>query len=235
MTTSDENDYFVFCQYRLSFKSRALFIPLKYIHNTQIEKMIEQLVNLKTSIIEECRKKSDYSEKCFELCGFNINGKMDESENTLKIITDWINLFDNDYLLDEEWYKKSLGYYINDENSFLSPASLYDKLLNMEEYQEVPITVKRCVMVTETKITLGKPIVLRFFMHNNDYISNDNNVDTIKQLLLKDDRIDRADVASNDNKFAGYGYVVLKDQKYLNEFLNKWITIDNIKFLFDMG
>ena len=217
-------EYFVFCEYDDYFCPRAIFIPLDS-QDPEIPDKINQIVHL-GNLIENCYKKEDNMQYHI---GYKIKGLNDTSDETKKIISYWSTLL---YRLDHdhegELPDEYRCYYINDVNRGCSPSELYKRLSEMTQYENKPIIVKQCVMVSSVPFDVIKLISLEFFLlSKHEYTS-----DQIKELMLNSSLFDSVVCAKNDDDtFAGYGFVQLNDDVF-SSLLNKCLSIDGVKFGF---
>ena len=217
-------EYFVYCEYDDCYCPRATFIPYNS-QDLEILSKINQIVELGNKI-ENCYKKEDNMRHHI---GYKIGDIFDDSEKTKEIVSYWSTLLhriDHDH--EGELPDEYRLYYINDENRNCSPLELYKRLSEMSEYENKPIIIKQCVMLSCVPFNKIKRTSLEFFVASGGQTS-----EQIRELLLKTQKFHSVECASKDSgECAGYGFVQLMDNNDYALFVNKCIGIDNIVFSF---
>lgn len=218
-------DHFVYCEYERNFLPRAVIIPLNNIDKEMLEQY-NKIIKL-GSKIEDCY---DWDETAGYHVGYKINGKLDNTEETKKIIEYWSSLLHTvDHDREGRYHEDFMFYYINDCNRTCSPSELYDTLLALKEFRGKKINVKSCAMVSEISFGEIKRLSLRFFLLSKDIFTPKQ----VEEMLLKDSRFYSVKCASNNGKFVGYGFVELSDGNHLVKLMEKTTVINNNKFYFD--
>jgi hypothetical protein len=147
-----------------------------------------------------------------------------------EVINFWSSLnhqLDHDH--DGYYPSTYLSYYIHDQNRYLSPRKLQDKLLNLEKLYDQNISVKKCVMISDVDFDKVKRASLRFFVVSDKKFK----ATEIKDKFKDDTRFSNVQCASDDNGiFAGYGFIELNDDADYLKLSNKETTVDDLVIVF---
>lgn len=218
-------EYFVYCEYSKNSPHTAIFIP----YNTNDEELqddIKKITKLGSKIQRVYQTNGSYIKNT----NFIINGTIDDSQETTEIINKWSSLLfhiDHDY--DNSYPSGYFCYYINDENQYLSPNELYDYLKSLQSFNEMPLIIKDCVIVSDNALDTPQKAVLRFFLLSEDKIQSNELV----QKLSAYEGFSRIMPASDNNGIsAGYGFIELKRTSDYSLFKNKSLTINGIDIVF---
>jgi hypothetical protein len=149
------DDYLVICHYKINSPHNAIFIPMVGVSFAKLKKEYDKMISLFNpdlpSII--CKMLTG---------GYLINDSIDNTEETENIVKHFLKRANNDYDYDCDYVyddndvsdyvsNKQVSYifpyYINDNNKYLSPIDLHNKILSMDKYKNHKFNVKKCIII----------------------------------------------------------------------------------------
>lgn len=228
-----EKDVFIFCHYMDNWLPRAVIADISKFGETERSEM-ELLLKLGNIVetVEEC-KVINKNCRSYNLIGFRAydSDVIISGEEITTIVHTWQYYadglhkiyFPGEEIPKDNWIFTSSDYYINDENSNLSPFDLYDKLKSLTynpNYPEDKFVVKHCVLVSDVPLNKPKKInSLRFFV--------DKTPEDIESQLAN--YFDVKDISLSSEK---YGYLRPKTIKQWKELSNSEHQIGDINLIF---
>ena len=209
------------------------------------------------SNIIECIFENNTHFNGFRCVGYLINDQYDDTKETSDIINRWMQYIthgfsdysdtkhiDDNYLNDisnsDTQYTDDdcivnpmnddyFSYYINDDNLYLSPSDLCQKLLSMTEYNGRKFEIEQCIIISDKPHNYQPRFILEFFVLSKKWLSREE----IINIMLKDKNIVECIPASKGNIFQGFGYVQISSLEYLKELRGKKFSVGDIKIEFD--
>jgi hypothetical protein len=253
MENINENKYIAFCLYKHSYPHNVIFCKsnllfqkydnqfknLTNFFENHIDKNTEK--NIVTINFKKCIDGNEYKSREYLIKDQHINDI--ETVNTIIFWLDIIQKYheihhymDDDcdhYNCNDVLNKDVILYYVLDENKYLSPTQLYDKLLSMKDFHGEKMEIEQCFMISEKPYEYKPSFILRFFAKSEKWLS----CDEITNILKQDKRILQVQPSHKKNSivFGGFGYIKVDTMETLNEFNNKKFTNGEITVTYDLG
>lgn len=231
--TTKMQEVFIFCHYLDGWLPRAVIADISKFGNHDLAQM-EEIINLGQIIerVMEWKQTGPHSKSGTQIGFRDLNSQIITSNeeiglavNTWQYYADGLHkVFFSDHAIPKDhWILSSSDYYINDENSNLSPIDLHKKLSSLTFNPEAPdhkFVVKHCVLVSDIPLIKQENIrSLRFFV--------DDKPDDVEQQIK--DYFDVNDVSLSSEK---YGFLKPKSVEQWSKLNNSKHKITNFNLVF---
>lgn len=250
-------EYFVFCNYSIHFNSKMVFVPISNLKldiprmfndfneqdlesctNTDKTPHLNKIINDFPKIIKQSieigpilesvyDKNYDENNKCISksTIGYQSSNKFIQSKDISQLINTIDNLIEGFIVFHDEIY-----YEVNNEDRLLSANELYLKIISLKIFNDTPVKISNCLIISEVSKDYKNPICVRFFVESIKI-----HISKLKDLLMKQKLFSNVVIADSivkgTNKETTYGFMYLTEIENLHKF--KSLKFEDYDFIFD--